>query len=458
MDKILNLGDTPIPQTGGHNLFGAGLASAPRPADLAGQLSDPHSGLIAASGVGRAALVLPKPVASPIFLDSFEGGGGLKSWHKITDYFTPIANHSFYLCGPAIYNGYTQFSPSSMDKWDGTTSHPPLPSLDSDVGMLAYVGPKHNGASYPSSGFKCFSTAELNIMAGGMSAASVSTNILYDGGSYLIQSFVDLASPKSSQPTPPWTDIWRQTASELDYSLEDIPISTCGCSTQVSYRSGSATEDGVVVAYGKPVELTGAFLALPVGKVGGDVLIHCRLVPHTDCTCYYSGGRNKVSTTYYDPGEASLPLLIYVIPVVGEWSNTWNKPISLDPDIMPAGNSGSPHLYKSTARVSVTCPNVPSGNGRATGDAVEAVLSFPIPESRLVYIMLYPNLTPEIGATGNYAWKTFVADQLKARLVGSNNLDTFLFTRGSSNITFHTAQIMRKVTRKATLHIGKQEL
>ena len=199
-------------------------------------------------------------------------------------------------------------------------------------------------------------------------------------------------------------------------------------------------------------------MALPVGKIGGNVLIHCRLVPHTDCICYYSGGRNKVSTTYYDPGEASLPLLIYVIPVVGEWSNTWNKPISLDPDIMPAGNSGSPHLYKSTARVSVTCPNVPSGNGRATGDAVEAILSFPVPESRLVYIMLYPNLTPEIGATVNYAWKTFVADQLKARLVGSNNLDTFLFTRGSSSITFHTAQIMRKVTRKATLYIGKQEL
>ena len=452
MAKILNLGDIHTPNTGGHNLFGAGLASASRTADLAGQLSNPHSGLIAAAGIGRAALVLPKPVASPIFLDTLVG---YEAKHKITDYFTPIPSHNLYLCGGYIYNDYGAFSANGVDEYVGTYYHHPLPSWPATVAQgLACVGPEDNGARYPSSAFKCFSTSELNRMADMLADASCMTNVLTsDGGNYDAQTTANLCSSMTSQPTPPLTNIWSYTGSGQGYRLEDIALATCGCYTQVDYTMGGVTDDGACVAYGKTLKLPGAFFAIPVGEVGRTVYIPYRLVPSTDCTCYYRGGRNNVRMTYYDPGEASLPLAIYVIPVVGEWSNTWRKPISLDQTFLEPGR-GHPVPKGARAYVEVPCPKVPSGDGSATGEAVEGVLDFPVPESRLVYICLWQDWKPTELSTLSSKWRAFVATHLKARLVGPNNLDTFICTRRPNNITFHTANIMRRVTREATLYIG----
>lgn len=447
MAAILDFGDMPGIGTEERPLIGKALTVGEHTSGLI-RAGTYKMGMLAASAVGKPALIYPSPVSAPIWIDRYPGGTN----NAVTGYFSAIASNKFVCADSYIYNDYTSFSPTRVG---GAGEDAP-----EGIHFMTYSGPNSVG-SYPSSSFKRFDTERLNIMADAIAASSNSWNLLVGGKSYCLLTNVDFNAPRSGHPTPlGYADGYLPgpTGTGRPYTIEEFPIARTGRSTLVHYDSStSGTDNDVDVSYGHTVTWPGSFFALPYGKVGEEIRIPYRLVPRTEALCSYNGGPNRVTLTRYASGTATLPVAIYAIPVLGTWSNQWPALTSLDPDYLTTagqGGWGGPGPLKAAAYVNLTCPNVPSGDGEATGEAVEGYIDVVVPESRLVYIFLFKDAAPNPEDFSQNNWKTHLAIELKRNPVGGLNMDDFIAEESADNIKFWASEFRRSVHREATLFIN----
>lgn len=443
MAAILDFGNMPSIWTQKRPLIGKALAVGEHTSGII-RAGTYKMGMLAASAVGKPALIYPSPVSAPIWLylgDLNEG---------IISYFSKIAYNKFVCADSYIYNDYTSFSPTRV----GGEGEYALEGIHS----MTYSGPNSVG-SYPSSSFRWFNTERLGKMADAIAASSNSWNLLVGGESYCLLTDVDFNAPLSGHPTPMgYADGYLPDTigTGRPCTIEDFPIARTGRNTLVHYDSSPIADENVTVSYGHTVGWPGSFLALPYGKVGEEIRIPYRLVPSTKALCSYSGGPNRVTLTRYASGTATLPVAIYAIPVLGTWSNQWPALTSLDPEYLTTsgqGGWGGPGPLKAAAYVNLTCPNVSSGDGEATGEAVEGYIDVVVPESRLVYIFLFKDAAPNSEDLSQNNWKTCLADELKRNPVGGLNMDDFIAEESADNIKFWASEFRRSVHRKATLYI-----